>query len=52
MIIKDLMSNGILRPSKDNPQNKDNALICDSYFMVISPNQLKALIDTVFGKYQ
>lgn len=54
MIIKDLLSNGILRPSKKNPQNKvllDNALICDSYFMVISPNQLKTLIDTVFGKF-
>ncbi|MFX1323611.1 MAG: hypothetical protein ACFE8N_01545, partial [Promethearchaeota archaeon] len=54
MIIKDLMSNGILRPSKNNPKNKvfmDNSLICDTYFMVISPNQLKAIIDTVFGKF-
>jgi Cdc6-like AAA superfamily ATPase len=54
MIIKDLLNNGILRPSKKKTQSEiflDNILNTDSYFMVISPNQLKVLIDTVFEKY-
>lgn len=55
-IIKELLNIGILRPSKKS-QNKnipyffDNLSNTDSYFMVISPNQLKALIDTLFERY-
>ncbi len=55
-IIKELSSIGILRPSKKSQKKKissffDNSANTDSYFMVISPNQLKALIDTLFERY-
>ena len=54
LIIKDLLNKGILRPSKKKTRREiflDNTVNYDSYFTVISPNQLKALIDTVFEKY-
>ena len=55
-IIKELLNIGIVRPSKTSQrENKpyffDNAVNTNSYFMVISPNQLKALIDTLFERY-
>jgi len=55
-IIKELLSVGIVRPSKkaqreNKPYLLDNTVNNNSYFMVISPNQLKALIDTLFERY-
>lgn len=55
-IIRELLSIGILRPSKKSQKKNipyffDNLANTDSYFMVISPNQLKALIDTLFERY-
>jgi hypothetical protein len=54
-ILEEMLNLGILRASKrkiqetisysPNSQKNDN-----SYFMMISPNQLKALIDTIFEK--
>ncbi|MHA2130090.1 MAG: hypothetical protein ACW99L_08965 [Promethearchaeota archaeon] len=54
-IIKGLLNSGIIKSSKklhrqNNAYLLDNALNVDSYFMVISPNQIKTLIDTVFEK--
>ncbi|MHA2179803.1 MAG: hypothetical protein ACXAAH_00110 [Promethearchaeota archaeon] len=54
-IIKELLNIGIVRPSKKSQrENKpyffENSTTTDSYFMVISPNQLKALIDTLFER--
>ena len=55
-LIKDLINIGILRPSKKALRVKkanllDNTVNIDSYFMVISPNQLKTIIDTLFDSY-
>jgi len=55
-LIKELLNIGILRPSKKALRVKkanllDNTANTDSYFMVISPNQLKAIIDTLFDNY-
>ncbi len=55
-IIKELLNIGILRPSKKSQKKNipyffDNLVNTDSYFMVISPNQLKALIDTLFERH-
>ena len=52
-LVKDLLNVGILRPSKKKLQGRKTSLLdstssSDSYFMVISPNQLKAIIDTIF----
>jgi hypothetical protein len=52
-LVKDLLNVGILRPSKKKLQGQKTSLLdstpsSDSYFMVISPNQLKAIIDTIF----
>jgi len=55
-LIRELLNIGILRPSKKALRVKkayflDNIANSDSYFMVISPNQLKAIIDTLFDNY-
>jgi hypothetical protein len=55
-IVKQLLNIGILRSSKrshreNNPCFFDNSAKTDSFFMVLSPNQLKALIDTLFERY-
>ena len=55
-IIKELINIGVVRPSKKSQRENKPYLFNDttntvSYFMVISPNQLKALIDTLFEKY-
>ncbi|MFX0080181.1 MAG: hypothetical protein ACFE94_00350 [Candidatus Hodarchaeota archaeon] len=55
-LIKELLNIGILRLSKKalrikKPHFLDNTTNTDSYFMVISPNQLKAIIDTLFDNY-
>ncbi|MHA2282316.1 MAG: hypothetical protein ACXAC5_15850 [Promethearchaeota archaeon] len=55
-IIKELLNIGIVRPSKkcqreNEPYLFDKSTNINSYFMVISPNQLKALIDTLFERY-
>jgi len=55
-LIKDLLNIGIIRPSKNTLKGKktlirDNLEICNDYFMVISPNQLKAILDTFFENY-
>ncbi|MFW9941672.1 MAG: hypothetical protein ACFFFT_11580 [Candidatus Thorarchaeota archaeon] len=52
-LIKEFLNIGILRPSKKALKIKkahflDKTINTDSYFMVISPNQLKAIIDTLF----
>ncbi|MFX1346601.1 MAG: hypothetical protein ACFFAI_16000 [Promethearchaeota archaeon] len=52
-LIKEFLNIGILRPSKKALKAKkthflDTTINTDSYFMVISPNQLKAIIDTLF----
>ena len=54
-ILKEMISLGILRPSKKMIQENTQCYIKDkkknnSYFMMISPNQLKVLIDTIFEK--
>ncbi len=55
-IIKELLNIGIVRPSKNSQRENrpyffDDAATTDSFFMVISPNQLKAIIDTLFERY-
>jgi len=55
-LIRELLNIGILRPSKKTLRVKktyflDNTANSDSFFMVISPNQLKAIIDTLFDSY-
>ncbi|MFW9878188.1 MAG: hypothetical protein ACFFG0_34335 [Candidatus Thorarchaeota archaeon] len=55
-LIKELINIGIIRPSKKALQvDKIYLSNCignnDSYFIVISPNQLKAIIDTLFDSY-
>ncbi|MBY8983825.1 MAG: hypothetical protein KGD65_02035 [Candidatus Lokiarchaeota archaeon] len=55
-IIKELLNIGVVRPSKKSQrENKpyffDDTANTTSYFMVISPNQLKTLIDTLFERY-
>jgi len=55
-LIKELLNIGILRPSKKALRSKnshfsDKTIIKDSYFMVMSPNQLKTIIDTLFDNY-
>ncbi|MFX1478425.1 MAG: hypothetical protein ACFFCI_09850, partial [Promethearchaeota archaeon] len=52
-IIRDLLDVGILRPSKKhkpeiNTNLSDSSTFDDPYFMVISPIQLKTIIDTIF----
>ncbi|MFW9866189.1 MAG: hypothetical protein ACFFEN_08845 [Candidatus Thorarchaeota archaeon] len=52
-IVRDLLDVGILRPSKKhkpeiNTYLSDSSTFNDPYFMVISPIQLKAIIDTIF----
>jgi hypothetical protein len=55
-LIKDLLNIGIIRPSRKTPRGKKSQLLdnlenCSFYFMVISPNQLKAILDTFFDNY-
>ncbi|MFX0030721.1 MAG: hypothetical protein ACFE8B_16025, partial [Candidatus Hermodarchaeota archaeon] len=55
-LVKDLLNTGIIRPSKRtlwgrNTQLLENLDKNNSYFMVISPNQLKAIIDTLFNNF-
>ena len=55
-LVRELLNIGILRPSKKALRAKkayflDNTANSDSFFMVISPNQLKAIIDTLFDSY-
>jgi Cdc6-like AAA superfamily ATPase len=55
-LIRELSNIGILRPSKKALKAKnshffDKTINTDSYFMVISPNQLKTIIDTLFDNY-
>ena len=55
-LVKDLLNIGIIRPSRKTLKGKntlklDNLEICNDYFMVISPNQLKAILDTFFENY-
>lgn len=55
-LIKELLNIGIIRPSKKTPRGKKSQLLdnlenCSFYFMVISPNQLKAILDTFFDNY-
>ncbi|MHA2122857.1 MAG: hypothetical protein ACW990_16790, partial [Promethearchaeota archaeon] len=54
-IFEEMLNLGILRPSKKKFQEKtcrtaNNPRKYNSYFMMISPNQLKTLIDTIFEK--
>jgi len=51
-----LLRIGILSGSKKNSQKKENRkpprnIEFDSYFMVINPNQLKAMVDAIFSKF-
>jgi Cdc6-like AAA superfamily ATPase len=53
-LIKELLNTGIIRPSKKTLKGKripllDNLDDVNSYFMVVSPKQLKAIIDTLFN---
>ena len=55
-LVKDLLNTGIIRPSKRTLRGRNTPLLenfdnNNSYFMVISPNQLKAIIDTLFENY-
>jgi Cdc6-like AAA superfamily ATPase len=55
-LIKEFLNIGILRPSKNTHKGKQsliqNNLETDkNFFMVISPNQLKAILDTFFENY-
>jgi Cdc6-like AAA superfamily ATPase len=55
-ILKEFLNIGVVRPSKNSrreniPYFSNHTANSDSYFMVISPNQLKALIDTLFERY-
>lgn len=55
-IIKDLLNIGMIRHSKmaqrgSKPHFFGTTTRTNSFFMVISPNQLKALIDTLFERY-
>jgi len=55
-IVNMLLRIGILSGSKKSLQNKENRnshrnIEFDSYFMVINPNQLKAMVDAIFTKY-
>ncbi|MFX1377009.1 MAG: hypothetical protein ACFFA0_14485 [Promethearchaeota archaeon] len=55
-LIKEMINIGIIRPSKKSmreirPYFLDNSINHDSYFMVISPNQLKSIIDTLFENF-
>ena len=55
-IVKEMLNIGILRPSKNSQRENspyffDNSAKTNSYFMVMSPNQLKTLIDTLFERY-
>lgn len=54
-LIKKVQSVGILSVSKKNVEEKDkilsnNILYGDYYFMIINPNDLKIIVDAVFGK--
>lgn len=54
-LIKTTNNVGILSPSNKGSRKKrkntnHNTFKCDSYFMVIGPHQLKAMVDVVFGK--
>ena len=54
-LIKKAQNVGILSFSKKNFDKKDNhvsnnALFGDYYFMIINPNDLKIMVDAVFGK--
>lgn len=54
-LIKKVQSVGILSVSKKNIEEKDkilsnNILYGDYYFMIINPNDLKIIVDAVFGK--
>ncbi len=55
-IVKELLNIGVLRSSKkaqreNYPYSFDNSANTDSFFMVMSPNQLKTLIDTLFDRF-
>jgi len=55
-IIKELLNIGIIRPSKKNIKGKYSQILdklenCSDYFMVISPKQLKVILDTFFETY-
>ncbi|MFX1408762.1 MAG: hypothetical protein ACFFA6_00285 [Promethearchaeota archaeon] len=54
-LIKRLLSFGILSGSKRNPSKKksyllNNASNFESFFMVLNPKQLKAIVDAIFNK--
>ena len=56
-LIKKLLNIGILRRSKRNKHHSKQSFLKrdlkdDLFFMVISPNQLKTIIDTIFENFQ